>query len=65
MFDNLCHCLESDIQPSKPHISNTSLIRELYAKLAKDIREVNTIRAINCKGSGRIGHTELIICNYS
>jgi DNA adenine methylase len=45
--------------------SNTPLIRELYAKVAKDIREVNAIRAINCKGSGRIGHTELIIHNYS
>src|SRR5919106_229622 len=45
--------------------SNTPLIRELYAKLAKDVREVNAIRAINCKGSGRIGHTELIIRNYS
>jgi DNA adenine methylase len=30
--------------------SNTPLIRELYAKVAKDIREVNAIRAINCKG---------------
>ena len=45
--------------------SNTPLIRELYAKLAKDIREVNAIRAINCKGSGRIGHMELIIRNVS
>jgi DNA adenine methylase len=45
--------------------SNTPLIKELYSKLAKDIREVNAIRAINCKGSGRIGHTELIIRNYS
>jgi DNA adenine methylase len=45
--------------------SNTPLIRDLYSKLAKDIREVNAIRAINCKGSGRIGHTELIIRNYS
>jgi DNA adenine methylase len=45
--------------------SNTPLIKELYSKLAKDIREVNAIRAINCKGSGRIGHTELIIRNFS
>ena len=45
--------------------SNTPLIRDLYSKLAKDIREVNAIRAINCKGSGRIGYTELIIRNYS
>jgi DNA adenine methylase len=44
--------------------SNTPLIKELYSS-AKDIREVNVIRAINCKGSGRIGHTELIIRNYS
>lgn len=45
--------------------SNTPLIRDLYSKLANDIREVNAIRAINCKGSGRIGHTELILRNYS
>jgi DNA adenine methylase len=45
--------------------SNTPLIRELYSKLAQDIREVKAIRAINCKGSGRIGHTDLIIRNYS
>ncbi|HEU4443644.1 MAG TPA: DNA adenine methylase [Nitrososphaeraceae archaeon] len=45
--------------------SNTPLIKELYSKHAKDIREVNAIRAINCKGSGRIGHTELIIRSYS
>jgi site-specific DNA-adenine methylase len=45
--------------------SNTPLIMELYAKPAEDIREVNAIRAINCKGLGTIGHTELIIRNYS
>lgn len=45
--------------------SNTPLIRELYSKLAQDIKEVKAIRAINSKGSGRIGHTDLIIRNYS
>jgi DNA adenine methylase len=45
--------------------SNTPLIKELYTRLARDIREVNAIRAINCKGSGRMGHKELIIRNYT
>jgi DNA adenine methylase len=45
--------------------SNTPLIKEIYTKLAKDIKKVNAIRAINCMGSGRAGHKELIIRNYS
>ncbi len=44
--------------------SNTRLIKEMYNKRAKDIKEVDTIRAINCMGSGRAGHKELIIRNY-
>jgi DNA adenine methylase len=41
--------------------SNTELIRNLYSSF--DLKEVKVIRAINCKGSKRIGHTELIISN--
>jgi DNA adenine methylase len=43
--------------------SDTQFIRELYSNFA--IVEVDTLRAINCKGSKRAGHKELIICNYS
>ena len=43
--------------------SDTQFIKELYSDFA--IVEVNTIRAINSKGSKRAGHKELIICNYS
>lgn len=42
--------------------SNTELIRSLYKDY--NIKEVKAIRAINCKGSKRLGHTELIISNY-
>jgi DNA adenine methylase len=45
--------------------SNTPLIKRMYTKLAKDIKKVDTIRSINCMGSGRAGHNELIIRNYS
>ena len=45
--------------------SNTPLIKEMYIKLAKDIKKVNAIRAISCMGAGRAGHKELIIRNYS
>src|SRR5215204_129200 len=45
--------------------SNTPLIKEMYTKLAKDIKKVNAIRAISCMGAGRAGHKELIIRNYS
>ena len=43
--------------------SDTQFIKDLYSDFA--IVEVNAIRAINCKGSKRAGHKELIICNYS
>ena len=43
--------------------SDTQFIKDLYSDFA--IVEVNTIRAINSKGSKRVGHKELIICNYS
>ena len=42
--------------------SNTELIRNLYSNY--NLKEVKVMRAINCKGSKRIGHTELIISNY-
>jgi DNA adenine methylase len=42
--------------------SNTEFIRKLYSDF--NIKEVKVIRAINSKGSKRIGHTELIISNY-
>jgi DNA adenine methylase len=43
--------------------SDTPLIRELYSEF--NTKEVDAQRAINCKGDRRIGHTELIISNYS
>jgi DNA adenine methylase len=45
-------------------LSNSdTLIRELYSDFS--IKEVNVQRAINCKGSKRAGHKELLISNYS
>ena len=48
-------------------LSNTStpLVKELYSDFSKYTKEVEAIRAINCKGSKRGGHKELIIRNYS
>ena len=43
--------------------SNTKEIREIYCEY--DIREVETLRAINCKANSRGGHTELIISNHA
>ena len=43
--------------------SNTPFIRRLYSGF--NIKEVDVQRAINCKGSKRAGHKELIISNYS
>ena len=45
--------------------SDTKFIRELYSEFATYFKEVNVLRSINCKGSKRIGHKELIISNYS
>jgi DNA adenine methylase len=42
--------------------SDTPYIRELYSGFR--IKEVKAQRAINCKGSKRAGHKELIISNY-
>jgi DNA adenine methylase len=43
--------------------SDTAFIRALYSDFR--IKEVNVQRAINCKGSKRVGHKELLISNYS
>jgi DNA adenine methylase len=43
--------------------SNTPFIRELYSHFR--IKEVDVQRAINCKGSKRADHKELLISNYS
>jgi DNA adenine methylase len=45
--------------------SDTSFIRQLYAGYEDGIVEVNALRAINCKGSKRAGHKELLISNYT
>jgi len=42
--------------------SDTPFIRRLYSDFR--IKEVNVQRAINCKGSKRAGHWELLISNY-
>jgi DNA adenine methylase len=44
--------------------SDTPFIRELYSDFVSFIKEVNSLRAINCKGSKRAGHKELLIRNY-
>jgi site-specific DNA-adenine methylase len=41
----------------------TSHTGELYSDFS--IKEVDVQRAINCKGSKRAGHKELLIYNYS
>jgi DNA adenine methylase len=43
--------------------SDTPFIRGLYSDFS--IKEVGAQRAINCKGSKRAGHKELLISNYS
>jgi DNA adenine methylase len=43
--------------------SDTPFIRTLYSDFS--IKDVNVQRAINCKGSKRAGHRELLISNYS
>jgi DNA adenine methylase len=54
LADNGCLVLLSN--------SDTPYIRELYSGFR--IKEVKAQRAINCKGSKRAGHNELIISNY-
>ena len=43
--------------------SDIPFIRTLYSDFS--IKDVNVQRAINCKGSKRAGHKELLISNYS
>jgi DNA adenine methylase len=45
--------------------SNTGYVRELYVEYAKNIHQVTVRRNINSRASKRLGHTELLICNYS
>ena len=45
--------------------SNTEYIRDLYVDYAKNIHQVTVRRNINSRASKRLGHTELLICNYS
>ncbi len=44
--------------------SDTPFIRELYSDFMNYTKEVNVVRAINCRGSKRAGHKELLIRNY-
>jgi DNA adenine methylase len=44
---------------------DTPLIRKLYSNFSSHFKEVNVSRAINCKASKRVGHRELLICNYT
>jgi DNA adenine methylase len=45
--------------------SDTPFIRELYSDFMSYTKELNVLRAINCKGSKRVGHKELLIRNYA
>jgi DNA adenine methylase len=44
--------------------SDTPLIRNLYSSFARHITRIIAPRFINCKGSKRTGHKELIIRNF-
>ena len=45
--------------------SDTAYVKELYVDYANNIRQVTVRRNINSRASKRVGHTELLICNYS
>jgi DNA adenine methylase len=45
--------------------SDTPFIRELYHDYKDNTIEVHALRAINCKGTKRTGHKELLIRNYN
>jgi DNA adenine methylase len=45
--------------------SDTPFIRELYSDFMSYTKELNVLRAINCRGSKRVGHKELLIRNYA
>jgi DNA adenine methylase len=57
LIDRKCKVLLSN--------SDTKFIRELYSEFATCFKEVNVLRSINCRGSKRIGHKELIISSYT
>jgi DNA adenine methylase len=57
LIDRKCKVLLSN--------SDTKFIRELYSEFATSFKEVNVLRSINCRGSKRIGHKELIISSYT
>jgi DNA adenine methylase len=59
--------MELDARGCKVLLSNsdTEYVRGLYADYAKNIRQVTVRRNINSRASKRLGHTELLICNYS
>lgn len=44
--------------------SDTPVIRKLYTEFSFRLKEIEANRAINCNGSKRSGHRELLICNY-
>lgn len=58
---------ELDARGCKVLLSNSDpeYIRDLYIDYAKNIRQVTVRRNINSRASKRLGHTELLICNYS
>jgi DNA adenine methylase len=43
--------------------SDTDEVQDIYGEKFIEIKQIPTLRAINCKGKGRTGHTELIITN--
>jgi DNA adenine methylase len=45
--------------------SDTGYVRELYADFSKNMLQVNVRRNINSRASKRLGHTELLVRNYS
>jgi len=55
--DRNCKVLLSD--------SDTQFIRKLYSGFSSYIKEIKVSRVINCKASKRLGHTELLISNYT
>lgn len=44
--------------------SDTPFIRELYRDFKEYTSQASVLRAINCKPTGRTGHTELLVRNY-
>jgi DNA adenine methylase len=58
---------ELDARGCKVLLSNsdTEYVRKLYADYAKNIHQVIVRRNINSRASKRLGHTELLIRNYS